>query len=99
MTTLGIARQLGPAVRFGIESVGEDLEGLFEADEAEGGAKVMVGPSLTLQPRAARWAVSMVAGPVLRVSRSSAPGFDSGAPRDLSAGTGYVVRTSLGYQW
>jgi hypothetical protein len=99
ITTLGVARQLGPVVRLGIETVGEDLEGLFEADEAEGGAKVMLGPSLTLQPRAARWALSIVAGPVLHISHSATPGFDSGPPRDLSTGAGYVVRTSLGYQW
>lgn len=34
----------------GIEAVGEDLEGLWDEEEAEGGAKFLVGPTLTFVP-------------------------------------------------
>jgi hypothetical protein len=37
-----------PWYRQGFELAGEDLEGLFEAEEAEGGAKVLFGPTAAL---------------------------------------------------
>ena len=46
VTTVGWMRRVGPALNVGVEAVGEDLEGLWEADEAEGGAKLFAGPSL-----------------------------------------------------
>lgn len=97
ITTLGYAREMSSAVRLGLEFVGEDLEGLVERDESEGGAKIMVGPSLGLAPRDARWFLGFTGGPVLRVSRSTIAGSSSGAARDL--GTGYVLRTTLGFHW
>lgn len=96
ITTLGVMHDVRPSVRLGVESVAEDLEGFFEADEAEGGAKLMVGPSIGLGPRAARWTLQVTAGPVFRLTQSTAA-VGSGAPRDLT--TGFVVRTSLGLQW
>ena len=98
ISTLGVMHELGPGVRAGFESVAEDLEGFFETDEAEGGAKLMIGPSLGLGPRDARWTLQITTGPVFHLTTSTVPAIGSGAPRDLT-GTGYVVRTSLGFQW
>jgi hypothetical protein len=97
-TSVGFVHDLTPAIRIGIESVAEDLEGLLEPDEAEGGAKVMLGPTLSVGRRASRWGLGLSAGPVLRLSQSSAPG-TSGASRELYQPGGFIVRTSVNYAW
>jgi hypothetical protein len=96
--TLGLSHVATGALRLGLEAVAEDLEGLVESDEAEGGARLMLGPSLGLAPPGARWGVVVVAGPVVRLTNSSVSGTASGAPRDLT-NTGYVIRTSLTLRW
>lgn len=99
VTTLGLARQLSPGLRLGIESVAEDLEGLVESEEAEGGAKLMVGPSVGIGSQASRWGLTVAGGPVLRLSNSTVTGSGSGAARDLSGAGGFVVRSSVRYRW
>jgi hypothetical protein len=95
ITGLGFTHRIGDAFRVGFESVAEDLEGFFEAEEAEGGAKLMIGPSLGLAPERSHWQLIVGGGPVFRLTQSSVLG--SSAPRDLR--TGYVIRTSVGYRW
>jgi hypothetical protein len=99
ITTLGISHQIAPGLRLGVEAVAQDLEGFFEADEAEGGAKVMFGPTLNVGSPDARWGLTIAGGPVLQLTRSSAPGGTSGAARDLTTNAGYVVRTSISRRW
>jgi hypothetical protein len=97
ITTLGVARRITPAVHVGLELIGEDLEGFWEAEEAEGGARVLVGPSIRLAPPAARWQVSVAGGPVVHATRSRAR---SEAPRSLpDAGgrDGFAVRCGVSY--
>jgi hypothetical protein len=94
ITSIGWTRRLGRSLHAGVEALGEDLEGFWEAEEAEGGARLFVGPSLRLAPPQRRWQVSLAAGPVLRASRSSR---QSEAGRALDPRDGYVVRASLGY--
>jgi len=81
----------------GIEAIGEDLEGFWEAGEAEGGARLLVGPSLRVTPRGHPWHLSVAGGPVVHATRSSRAG---DVVRALPASTGrngYAVRASLGY--
>jgi hypothetical protein len=61
MVTAGATMRLLENIRAGIEYVGQDLEGAFSDDEAEGGARHIVGPVLA----AALWSqrISLVAGP------------------------------------
>jgi hypothetical protein len=94
--TAGWLHRLGSAVHLGVEAVGEDLEGLWEAEEAEGGAKVFFGPSIHLAPPAKPWSASLCGGPVIYATQSSR---FSAAPRPLQASpeNGYTVRLSLGY--
>jgi hypothetical protein len=99
ISTLGVTRQLRSGLRVGLEAVGEDLEGFVEADEAEGGAKAMLGPTLRLGSPEARWGLAVAGGPVLRLTRSTVPGGTSGAARDLMTNTGYVLRTSITRRW
>jgi len=96
--TLGLSHVATGALRLGLESVAEDLEALVASDEAEGGARVMLGPSLALAPPGTRWGLVVVAGPVVRLTNSPVSGTMSGARRDLP-NTGYVIRTSLTLQW
>ena len=98
ITTAGMLRQLTSGFGLGVETVAEDLEGFFESDEAEGGAKLMVGPSIRLGSPATRWHVLVAAGPVLQLTHSTAVS-PSPAPRELATRTGYVVRTSIGHRW
>ena len=46
ISSFGIQRKITGRLFGGVEAVGQDLEGLWETDEAEGGAKVLIGPSL-----------------------------------------------------
>jgi len=97
-TSVGFVHDLSPSIRIGIESVAEDLEGLVESDEAEGGAKVMLGPTLSVGRPSSHWGAGLSAGPVLRLSQSSIPAA-SGAGRELSQPGGFIVRTSVSYAW
>jgi hypothetical protein len=98
ITTAGLARRLSSAVHAGVEFIGEDLEGFWEADEAEGGARALVGPSIRIAPHGRRWQISVAAGPVFRATRSSAS--PTAAPRALPASDhsrDYAARMSFGY--
>jgi hypothetical protein len=78
----------------GFEAVGQDLEGFWTPDEAEGGARLMIGPTVALAPAGASWRLLIGGGGVLRASSSDR---SSGATRPVpsSARGGYVVRIAL----
>ena len=93
ITTAGVARRVLPSVHVGVEMIGEDLEGFWEADEAEGGARLLIGPSIRWAPPAARWQLSVAGGPVVHATRSNS---SSDASRSL-ARSRYALRLSLAY--
>jgi hypothetical protein len=95
ITSLGWHYRFGGAFHAGVEALGEDLEGFWEAEEAEGGARLFVGPSLHWSPPSGRLYASLAGGPIVYATRS---GRTSDAPRPLGAsGNGYTVRFSLGW--
>jgi hypothetical protein len=97
ITSVGVARRVLPAVHVGLEMIGEDLEGFWEQDEAEGGARLLIGPSIRLAPRSQHWQLSAAGGPLVHATRTS---FSSDATRSLPASTnrnGFAVRASLSY--
>jgi hypothetical protein len=94
ITSLGWTRRIGRSVHAGIEALGEDLEGFWEEEEAEGGARLFVGPSIRLAPERRPWQVSLAGGPVVRATNSPRT---SPAGRALTARNGYAVRMSLAY--
>ncbi len=49
MLALGGSYRASRWVRVGAELAGEDLEGLFDDEEAEGGAKLLAGPSMRVE--------------------------------------------------
>jgi hypothetical protein len=95
ITTLGWLQGVGRGLRLGVEAVGEDLEGLWEAEEAEGGAKLYAGPALHWTAPSGRLWLSASGGPIVYATRSTRT---SPAPRPLGAdGNGYTLRASVGY--
>lgn len=93
ITSVGWLVQASRSLHVGVEAIGEDLEGFWDPEEAEGGARLLIGPSLYVQPPGRHWRVGVSGGPVIRATRSD---LQSGAPRDLPQG-GFAIRTSLGY--
>lgn len=92
IATAGWASRLTPDVSLGIEGIGEDLEGFWDATEAEGGARILVGPSLHVAPAGRRWELSLAGGPTFHPTTSPR---SSSALRDLpatTAGTSYAIR-------
>ena len=64
----GWSRPMGDRISIGVESIGQDLEGLWDPLEAEGGAKLLSGPSLHVQTKSGQWAAGVVAGAVMHRS-------------------------------
>ena len=98
ITTVGWARKLTPAVALGVEGIGEDLEGFWDPTEAEGGARILVGPSLHLTPDGRKWQFTAAGGPTFHPDSSS---LASDALRDLPPTTkrlGYALRVGLTYK-
>ena len=55
ISTVGWGRRITPALAIGVEAVAEDVEGFFwEVEEAEGGARFLVGPSIHVAPAGRR---------------------------------------------
>lgn len=98
MTSVGWAWKLTRSVSLGVEGVGEDLEGFWEPSEAEGGARLLLGPSLHVAPVGRKWQFTATGGPSFHPSDT---GRSSGALRDLPATrqrVGYAVKAGLTYR-
>jgi hypothetical protein len=94
-----VTSALSQSVWVGVEAVGSDLEGFFDDAEAEGGATVLVGPSIAVAiSEHCRLVVG--GGPVIRASSTSEAGPLHGAASPLGTQrSGYVMRTSLRLAW
>jgi hypothetical protein len=66
ITTVGWSRRVRDGISIGAEGIGQDLEGFWNPKEADGGAKLVVGPSLQARSASGAWAASVTAGPVFR---------------------------------
>lgn len=98
ITSVGFQHRISGPLFAGIEMVGEDLEGFWETDEAEGGAKLLVGPSLNFIPASSRFSFSVAGGPVFYATHSSV--IPSEAIRDvgtLGTQNGYTVRAMVAF--
>jgi len=95
IASVGWAVRITPSFAVGLEGIAEDVEGFWEADEAEGGARLLAGPSIHIAPHGRRWQVNATGGPTLH---SADTGRSSGAIRDLpptSRRVGYAVKTGV----
>jgi hypothetical protein len=98
ITTVGWAWKITPAFALGIEGIGEDLEGFWDPLEAEGGARILVGPSFHLAPPGKKWQFTATGGPAFHPSDT---GRSTDALRDLPATrqrVGYALKAGLTYR-
>ena len=93
LTSLGVHYKITEHFFAGAEAVGEDLEGLWKEDEAEGGARIMFGPSVSIVPNRSRFSFSLSGGPALYLTRSTITNPD--AIRDLPGENGMTVRARV----
>lgn len=96
ITSLGFHHRVAGSLYAGIEAIGEDLEGFWDKEEAEGGAKLLLGPSVSMAPANSRFSFSISGGPVFYATHSQA--MASEAIRDIGTiGTqnGYTVRAMV----
>ena len=96
ITSIGFQYRVLGGLYAGVEALGEDLEGFWDDEEAEGGAKVLVGPSINLTPLSSGFSFSFSGGPVIYATQSQieAP---SEAIRDLPVKNGFTVRARIVY--
>lgn len=96
ITTVGFSYRLSGAVRLGIEAVGQDLEGFWDENEAEGGAVVFVGPTMNITFSRIPCTFTIGGGEIFRATRSTRT---SQAFRDLpyQKGNGYVIRNMISF--
>jgi len=98
ISSFGVLRKISGHFFGGVEAVGQDLEGLWETDEAEGGAKVLIGPSLNFVPPGSRLSFSLCAGPIFYVTHSSIVSNDS-AVRELPVNNGFTIKFNVGFNF
>ena len=95
ITSVGWARKLSHGMSLGVEAIGEDLEGFWESEEREGGARLLAGPSFHISPAGQRWQLTATGGPMFHPSDT---GRASSAFRDLPPDTNrasYAFKVSL----
>ncbi len=93
ITSMGLQYHFGGSLYGGIEAVGEDLEGFWDEEEAEGGAKLLVGPTINLIPNHSRFTFSAAGGPVMYATHSELTNPD--AIRELPSQTGLTIRARI----
>jgi len=79
----------------GFEAVGQDLEGFWDKEEAEGGAKLLLGPSLNMSPQKSKLSFSLCGGPVIKATTNQQT--NPYAIRELPTQSGFIVMGSVIY--
>ena len=93
ITSLGLHYRIAGNFYGGVETIGEDMEGFWDDKESEGGAKLMVGPSLNLTPNESKFSFSLSGGPVILATQNEA--FNPGAIRELPKQSGLLIRARV----
>jgi len=96
ITSLGWSRAIGSRVSAGVEGIGQDLEGLWDPAEADGGAKLLVGPSLHAHSPSGNWVASVTAGPVVQTVSNVSP---RNAPAAMSPSSGHHFGIFASASW
>lgn len=98
ISSFGYQHRVSNVLYVGLEALGQDLEGFWEKDEAEGGAKLMIGPSINLEPNHSKLSFSISGGPVFYATRSNV--IPSEAIREIgsvASGNGYTIRALVNF--
>ncbi|MGZ3874407.1 MAG: hypothetical protein ACXVJD_15910 [Mucilaginibacter sp.] len=98
ISSIGVHRQISGQFFGGFEAVGQDLEGFWEADEAEGGARVLIGPSLNYAPSASRFSFTLCGGPIIYATRS-VTALNEFAVRELPSNNGFTMKFNVGFKF
>jgi len=95
-TTVGFSYDLFNNVKFGIEVVGQDIEGFWEEDEAEGGAVLFFGPDVNISFPGTSLNLTIGGGEIIRASHSNRTSI---ASRDLpeNRNNGFVIRNVVSF--
>lgn len=93
VTSLGFHYRLAGRLYGGFETVGEDLEGFWDEEEAEGGAKLLVGPSVNMTSKNSKLFFSLSGGPVFYATRNEASNVE--AIRNLPSQPGMTIRARV----
>ncbi len=98
ITTVGWSRPVTNRIGLGIEGIGQDLEGFWSRDEADGGARLLIGPSVHVTAADRRWSLTIAGGPLL-TSVSVVPASDAlrEMPSASSTNGHYAVLGSFTY--
>jgi hypothetical protein len=99
ITSVGVHRHIGGQFFGGFEAVGQDLEGFWETDEAEGGARLLIGPSLNYAPSGSRFAFTLCGGPIIYATRSANTQGQFSAYRELPANNGFTMKFNVGFRF
>lgn len=94
LLTAGWSYRIAMAVSVGLEAVGQDLEGFWDEEEAEGGATLFVGPTIAVAIPGSNAILTVGAGPILKGSTSDRL---STAVREfpVTQENGYIVRAAV----
>ena len=93
ITSVGVHYRLKGKFYGGLEAIGEDLEGFWDDEEAEGGAKLMVGPSFNLSPNESKFSFSLSGGPVFLATQNEST--NPTAIRELPSQAGLMIRGKI----
>lgn len=94
--TTGWSYNVSPSLQLGFEAVGQDLEGFWDENEAEGGATLFIGPIVAAAIPTTPWTFTAGAGPIIRATQTSRASY---APRDLGPvrENGFVIRATINF--
>lgn len=98
ISSIGFQHRVSNFLYLGFEALGQDLEGFWEKDEAEGGAKLLIGPSINLEPNHSKLSFSISGGPVFYATRSQVT--SPAAIREIgnvASGNGYSIRALVNF--
>lgn len=93
ITNVGWTHAVGRGVHLGAEMRTEDIEGFWSAEEAEGGARLFIGPALLVHSPFSRWTFRATAGRDMRATRS--PVRLSDAERLIGTTGGFAARVAF----
>jgi hypothetical protein len=71
MTTVGWTRRVSQRVHVGLETLAQDMEGLWDPNEADGGAHIFFGPTIELDSPGRNWTFHVTAGADVRASQTA----------------------------
>ena len=98
ISSIGVHRQISGEIFGGIEAIGQDLEGFWETNEAEGGARLLIGPSLNYAPESSRFSFTVCGGPIFYATRST-PAYNQFAVRELPTSNGFTMKFNVGFRF